>query len=185
MDENSFCRGRTDCISFAIFVSILFIAIIISYISKCLIYSSQPQNSPLPLTTSTSIIMQPNTPLSEHNPLYCHALKSIPLITYEPVSCSSSNDNDNDNDDKDFEDENCVICLAEFEKGEKVRVLPRCKHVYHVECIDQWLLRALHCPICRKRVVDEHHYLAKILATNRSVQIRINHNFPAASLMYV
>ena len=47
------------------------------------------------------------------------------------------------------------MCLGEFEKGEIVRVLPKCNHVYHVECIDKWLLRSLHCPICREGVIDQ------------------------------
>lgn len=33
----------------------------------------------------------------------------------------------------------CVVCQCEFEGSEVLKLLPSCGHVYHVECIDQWL----------------------------------------------
>ena len=46
----------------------------------------------------------------------------------------------------------CAICLADYEDGEQVRVLP-CRHAFHRACIDTWLARNNACPYC-KRVVD-------------------------------
>lgn len=47
----------------------------------------------------------------------------------------------------------CAVCLAEYEGGEEVRVLPACRHGFHRECVDRWLLtRAPTCPVCRARV---------------------------------
>ncbi|KAF5742373.1 hypothetical protein HS088_TW09G00418 [Tripterygium wilfordii] len=43
----------------------------------------------------------------------------------------------------------CAICLAEFSEGEKIRVLPKCNHQFHVACIDKWLLSHSSCPTCR------------------------------------
>jgi len=34
----------------------------------------------------------------------------------------------------------CAICLGDFEKGDKLRILP-CGHVFHVEEVDAWLIR--------------------------------------------
>jgi hypothetical protein len=46
----------------------------------------------------------------------------------------------------------CSVCLMNFEKNTKVRVLP-CSvekpHIYHVKCIDEWLSKNKTCPICR------------------------------------
>ncbi|XP_058731020.1 RING-H2 finger protein ATL78-like [Vicia villosa] len=44
----------------------------------------------------------------------------------------------------------CVICLSEFAKGEKVRILPKCNHGFHVRCIDKWLREHSSCPKCRQ-----------------------------------
>ncbi|KAJ8424691.1 hypothetical protein Cgig2_018498 [Carnegiea gigantea] len=49
----------------------------------------------------------------------------------------------------------CSVCLAEFEEIQTLRLLPKCKHGFHVECIDQWLERHSSCPLCRQRVSPE------------------------------
>ncbi|XP_068153114.1 RING finger protein 11 isoform X2 [Drosophila tropicalis] len=45
----------------------------------------------------------------------------------------------------------CVICMIEFCRDEAVRYLP-CMHIYHVHCIDDWLMRSLTCPSCLEPV---------------------------------
>ncbi|XWS65582.1 hypothetical protein CRYUN_Cryun05aG0126200 [Craigia yunnanensis] len=49
----------------------------------------------------------------------------------------------------------CPICLGEFMDGEKVRVLPKCNHGFHVRCIDTWLLSHSSCPICRQSLLEQ------------------------------
>ncbi|XP_014774751.1 E3 ubiquitin-protein ligase RNF165 isoform X2 [Octopus bimaculoides] len=46
------------------------------------------------------------------------------------------------------ENEKCIICLCEFEHGEDIRRLP-CMHLFHISCVDQWLVTNTKCPICR------------------------------------
>lgn len=48
----------------------------------------------------------------------------------------------------------CPICLGEFEDGDKVRVLPKCNHGFHVSCIDTWLLSHSSCPNCRHSLLE-------------------------------
>jgi len=45
----------------------------------------------------------------------------------------------------------CVICMIEFTVGDSVRYLP-CMHTYHMECIDDWLMRSFTCPSCMEPV---------------------------------
>lgn len=44
--------------------------------------------------------------------------------------------------------EKCTICLNDFVEEEDVRRLP-CMHLFHIECVDQWLPTNKCCPICR------------------------------------
>ncbi|XP_050406016.1 uncharacterized protein LOC126821594 isoform X2 [Patella vulgata] len=43
----------------------------------------------------------------------------------------------------------CTICMDLLLKDETVRVL-KCKHIYHVKCIDPWLQKKAECPVCRE-----------------------------------
>ncbi|CAI9118883.1 OLC1v1020510C1 [Oldenlandia corymbosa var. corymbosa] len=46
----------------------------------------------------------------------------------------------------------CAVCLSEFEEEEKGRILPKCNHSFHTECIDMWFHSHSTCPICRAAV---------------------------------
>ena len=62
----------------------------------------------------------------------------------------------------------CAVCLIAFAAGDQVKTLP-CKHAFHTQCIDQWLLvkgrpqraaagesvRGLAaCPLCKVVPID-------------------------------
>ncbi|XP_027356873.1 putative RING-H2 finger protein ATL12 [Abrus precatorius] len=46
----------------------------------------------------------------------------------------------------------CTVCLSKFEETEILRLLPKCKHAFHMDCIDKWLESHSTCPLCRQRV---------------------------------
>lgn len=43
----------------------------------------------------------------------------------------------------------CSICLADFEEGDVLRLLPDCGHIFHQKCVDTWLQLKPTCPNCR------------------------------------
>ncbi|KAM7528531.1 hypothetical protein LguiB_031941 [Lonicera macranthoides] len=43
----------------------------------------------------------------------------------------------------------CPICLDGYQDSELCRIFPACNHVFHVRCIDLWLVKRLTCPVCR------------------------------------
>ncbi|KAK4415338.1 RING-H2 finger protein ATL43 [Sesamum alatum] len=49
----------------------------------------------------------------------------------------------------------CAVCLNMFDPDEVLRLLPKCKHAFHVECVDTWLDGHSTCPLCRYRVDPE------------------------------
>ena len=54
----------------------------------------------------------------------------------------------------------CCICCEEYKEGDLLRVLPKCRHEFHVECMDQWAYsfannkakrkRDPTCPLCNQ-----------------------------------
>ncbi|XP_059309626.1 RING-H2 finger protein ATL78-like [Lycium ferocissimum] len=76
-------------------------------------------------------------------------LETFPVITYT-----------NELEHSGFDSE-CVICLSEFGIGEKVKVLPKCNHCFHVQCIDKWLNSHSSCPTCRHCLIDTCQKIVK------------------------
>lgn len=75
------------------------------------------------------------------------ALRSIPMVVYNP---------------KDFKDGlECAVCLSEVSQGEKARILPKCNHGFHVDCIDMWFRSHSTCPLCRNPVLPSQIPSAK------------------------
>ncbi|KAI3459255.1 hypothetical protein Pfo_015918 [Paulownia fortunei] len=46
----------------------------------------------------------------------------------------------------------CAVCLSEFEENEVGRLLPKCNHSFHIECINMWFHSHSTCPLCRSPV---------------------------------
>ncbi|KAL2321036.1 hypothetical protein Fmac_030005 [Flemingia macrophylla] len=48
----------------------------------------------------------------------------------------------------------CVVCLNEFQDHDMLRVLPKCKHAFHLHCIEVWLRTNAQCPLCRSSIIS-------------------------------
>ncbi|CAN6451261.1 unnamed protein product [Victoria cruziana] len=66
----------------------------------------------------------------------------------------------------------CAVCLSEFEEGEKARLLPTCRHSFHVDCIDMWFHSHSTCPLCRT-VVEVESNVAATSTSDGEVRIPI------------
>ncbi|GMN36745.1 hypothetical protein TIFTF001_006253 [Ficus carica] len=68
-------------------------------------------------------------------------LRSLPVVVYRA---------------EDFKEGlECAVCLAELVNGEKARLLPKCNHGFHLDCIDMWFQSHSTCPLCRNSVAPE------------------------------
>lgn len=76
----------------------------------------------------------------------------------------------------------CAVCLESLITGDKCRMLPMCKHSFHAQCVDTWLLKTPICPICR---CNAHSHSGNQVVSNNGcfiepnsgnmVQLRENH----------
>ncbi|XP_057798090.1 RING-H2 finger protein ATL16-like [Salvia miltiorrhiza] len=65
----------------------------------------------------------------------------------------------------------CVVCLNEFQENDMLRLLPKCSHAFHLDCIDVWLLSNSNCPLCRSAISGRNRYkIERIVAPNSSPQ---------------
>ena len=55
---------------------------------------------------------------------------------------------------QEYSGECCTICLEDFTVGDHLRKM-NCDHIFHKDCIDDWLIRNNSCPICREKAIDD------------------------------
>nr|GEV89716.1 RING-H2 finger protein ATL16 [Tanacetum cinerariifolium] len=72
-------------------------------------------------------------------------------------------------------DLDCAICLEEFQEKETIRLVQPCNHLFHTDCIKDWLRLSRSCPRCRhpipKSKEDEVHKIStSVFVTNFSDQ---------------
>ncbi|GLH15545.1 hypothetical protein R5R35_014528 [Gryllus longicercus] len=98
-----------------------------------------PYQESLPVYYPSPNVSRPVTQLTEEEQV--KIAKRIGLIQHLPTGtydgCKKNRE--------------CVICMIEFMINDPVRYLP-CMHTYHVECIDDWLMRSFTCPSCMEPV---------------------------------
>jgi hypothetical protein len=79
----------------------------------------------------------------------CHGLepsmtRSLPIAQFKKKNEEESSPSNNE----------CAVCLGEFQEGEWLKHLPNCCHVFHTACIDTWFQSHTNCPLCRSHVFN-------------------------------
>ncbi|KAF7107578.1 hypothetical protein CFC21_108188 [Triticum aestivum] len=74
---------------------------------------------------------------------------SFPAMTYAEARALRDKDGD------DTAVLECAVCLSEFEDGDQLRLLPKCSHAFHPDCIGEWLAGHVTCPVCRCSLAPE------------------------------
>ncbi|XP_047050122.1 RING-H2 finger protein ATL56-like [Lolium rigidum] len=84
-------------------------------------------------------------------------LKSIPDVAYRQIpdrdgGAASAAEEEEDKELRRSQS-SCVICMAQYEAGERCSVLPGCGHVFHRGCFATWLhTTRTTCPLCRATI---------------------------------
>ncbi|KAK6120007.1 hypothetical protein DH2020_046247 [Rehmannia glutinosa] len=68
----------------------------------------------------------------------------------------------------------CSVCLSDFQENENIRLLPKCSHAFHVNCIDTWLRSHKNCPVCRAPILVNENLGFVETSTNNLVSIEEN-----------
>ncbi|KAJ7951205.1 RING-H2 finger protein [Quillaja saponaria] len=66
-------------------------------------------------------------------------INSYPRFQYSKDAVGTGNSNST----------TCSICLCEYKELEMLRMMPECRHYFHLYCIDAWLKLNGSCPVCR------------------------------------
>ncbi|XP_032596863.1 protein goliath isoform X2 [Drosophila grimshawi] len=61
-------------------------------------------------------------------------------------------------DEKDLDSDCCAICIESYKPADIIRILP-CKHEFHKNCIDPWLIEHRTCPMCKLDVLKFYGYV--------------------------
>ncbi|KAL7144935.1 hypothetical protein ABFS83_07G044600 [Erythranthe nasuta] len=83
------------------------------------------------------------------------AIRSIPVFKFNKAASIIIN-NDNNAIIKTTTCD-CAVCLNEFQEDEKLRIIPNCRHLFHIDCIDVWLQNNANCPLCRTSISPNYY----------------------------
>lgn len=141
--SDSYFKGHDFDANVVMILSVLLCAVICSLglnsIIKCVLRCS---NIAINNDPSSNTVSYNPSPRLANTGIKKKALKTFPTISYSTELNLPSLDTE------------CVICLSEFANGDKVRILPKCNHGFHVRCIDKWLSSHSSCPKCRQCLIE-------------------------------
>ena len=49
----------------------------------------------------------------------------------------------------------CAICLEEFKGTDMIKAFHKCEHIFHKNCLRDWLKKQVVCPLCKHDLEDD------------------------------
>ncbi|KAL5199340.1 hypothetical protein ABZP36_020543 [Zizania latifolia] len=123
-----------------LFMVVVFVFLLYLYAKRYL--GANPLLSPS--SPSSRFIFLDSSPFPRRG-LPAAVLRALPVTVYAKSAAGAGGGGE-------AEALECAVCLSEVVDGEKVRMLPKCDHGFHVECIDMWFHSHDTCPLCRAPV---------------------------------
>ncbi|GKD47086.1 RING-H2 finger protein ATL70-like protein [Tanacetum coccineum] len=130
-------QGRNDYLFLVGFFLMLILIFLITYSYYLCKRSLAPQS----LTNYDDVYE--DHPIGLSRGLDDDVLVTFPTFVYSEVTM------DNKKGDSAVKGPGCSICLADYKATDVIRLLPECRHLFHVNCIDKWLKAHPSCPVCR------------------------------------
>ncbi|KAL7602693.1 hypothetical protein Lser_V15G19298 [Lactuca serriola] len=119
----------------SVLVCALICSLALNSIIRCVLRCTRSSSSESSGSQETNLV-KANTGIKKK------ALKSFPTVSYwEGLKLTGLN-------------KECVISLGDFSTGDRVKILPKCNHGFHVRCIDKWLSSHSSCPTCRNSLLE-------------------------------
>ncbi|VVB07228.1 unnamed protein product [Arabis nemorensis] len=86
-------------------------------------------------------------------------IRAIPILKFKKTRDGKNQSDGVFRGGEEKSSQECSVCLNEFQDEEKLRVIPNCCHLFHIDCIDIWLQNNANCPLCRTRVSCDASFL--------------------------
>ncbi|XP_009780401.1 RING-H2 finger protein ATL78-like [Nicotiana tabacum] len=143
-------------------LSVLVCALICSLALNSIIKCALRCSNLVSASDSSSNYRNPSAAKLANTGIKKKALKTFPVITYTTELKHPGVDTE------------CVICLSEFGAGERVKVLPKCNHGFHVKCIDKWLRSHSSCPTCRHCLIETSQKIVNVGSSSSNTRSTAN-----------
>ncbi|KAG6477390.1 hypothetical protein ZIOFF_066645 [Zingiber officinale] len=138
-DDSSTADATVDQASYTfLLAAIVFLFFVVSFVFLFYLYAKRHLRRPHVLVFSAS---DHGASSALPRGLEATVLRSIPVSVYRAAEFGNGIE--------------CAVCLCELTDGEAARILPKCGHGFHLECIDRWFRSHSTCPLCRSSVVAE------------------------------
>lgn len=108
---------------------------------------------PAPQSIGTPSVASSKTPSPLMSPLRSVAASVAEESDYFPQPHQTLETQEVQAQEEEFNngDEECAICLSDFEDGDELRHL-YCNHLFHRNCVDRWLVKNAFCPKCKRNI---------------------------------